>query len=424
MLLLLMAAAFTPHAGAATPSGGPEPAPSGHRHAAAAATLRCSSAGIGIAVGGDSWTLQFEAAGISSATTWTVVEQPIGLPGRCELTATVVVGRSSYRLHRQVRETESGAFEITETFTNLGSSDLALWFDNNITSADEPSSGCVQRQWNSHITTVASSCIDVGGLYNLTHSASFGFMKFYDSKGTGPEYNDPPFNPSVFVRGRSAGLGAVAVDDWMRRQLQISKAGRSAFFGNHMFGVPAHGSSNYTWAIFPTASTDYYDFINFARRETVPAYRIEGAGSMVPYDFALGWSDERLAAVLTALAVKTAIITGPMSTGGAPSLGNNGYCNLFSFNLTSYLEKIGSACARLKSIQPGLACLAPFETALSPCQLIQPDGCVRKTSFPLVFVTIELTRQQTPDRFEFKTERKKRFLSSGLPHLPPGPILS
>jgi len=79
-----------------------------------------------------------------------------------------------------------------------------------------------------------------------------------------------------------------------------------------MFGVPAHGSSNYTWTLVPTPSTDYYDFINLARRETVPAYRIAGAGSMVPYDFALGWSNDSLATMLTALAVKTAIITGPM----------------------------------------------------------------------------------------------------------------
>jgi hypothetical protein len=195
-------------------------------------------------------------------------------------------------------------------------------------------------------------------------------------------YNDPPFNPSVFVRGRGAGLGAVAVDDWMRRQLCIYKEGSSAFFGNHLFGVPAHSSANYTWAVFPTPSTDYYDFINLARRDTVPTYRVEGAGSMVPYDFALGWSTARLSTLLRSLAIKTAIITGPMSTGGSPALGNDGFCDLFTFNLTDYLQNIGAACRRLKSIQPKLACLAPFETALSPCQLVLPGGMAPPPAWP------------------------------------------
>eukprot|EP01051_Picozoa_sp_SAG22_P008327 SAG22_NODE_628_length_8398_cov_6.714905_5_plen_369_part_00 len=298
--------------------------------AAAAATLQCSGAGLEISVGDDSWSLLFAVAGTSGATAWTVSEHPSPGSPRCELTA-IIAGPDgpSYRLRRQVRPLPpgpggsggaGGALEIVESFENLGGSDLALWFNNNITSIGGEPAGCVQAQWCSHVSTMASSCIDVGGLYNLTHSASFGWMKF--GPAAAGYYNDPPFNPSVFVRGNAAGLGAVAVDDWMRRQLRMYKAGSSAFFGNHMFGVPAHGSANYTWAVFPTPSTDYYDFINLARRGTVPAYRVEGAGSMVPYDFALGWSEGRLATLLRALAVKTAIITGPMSTGGSPALGN------------------------------------------------------------------------------------------------------
>ena len=297
--------------------------------AATSATLRCSGAGLEISVGDDSWGLLFAAAGTSAATAWTLSEHPSPGSPRCELTATIAgPGGLSYRLRRQVRPLQpspggsaGGALEIVESFENLGGSDLALWFNNNITSTGGEPAGCVQAQWCSHVSTVASSCIDVGGLYNLTHSASFGWMKV--GPAAADYYNDPPFNPSVFVRGRAAGLGAVAVDDWMRRQLRMYKAGSSAFFGNHMFGVPAHGSANYTWAVFPTPSTDYYDFINLARRGTVPAYRVDGAGSMVPYDFALGWSESRLATLLRALAVKTAIITGPMSTGGSPALGND-----------------------------------------------------------------------------------------------------
>jgi hypothetical protein len=341
--------------------------------------LRCGSAGSGdleISIGSDRWVVAFSAAGTSADTAWEAV--PGGAPGSCELRAAV---GESYSVRRQVAGLESGrGWQVTETFTNLHpDQDIALWFDNNITSGSEPAD-CEQRQWNSHVTTVASSCIDVGGRYNLTHSGSFGWMKFYDGKGTGPVYNDPPFNPSIYVRGARSGLGAVPAmeDDWLRRQLRIHKRSRSAFFGVHAFGVPANKTVDYTWTLLPTAnSTDYYDFINIARAETVPAYQVGangGAGAFVPDVFANDWSTEALKSLLSALAIKTAVICGPLQHGGAPWLGNDAYCNEQNFNLTAYLQNIASACRRLKSLQPGLLCLAPFETALSPCQIVPPGS--------------------------------------------------
>ena len=186
---------------------------------------------------------------------------------------------------------------MTETFTNLRPADIALWIEVNITAQAEPP-GCVLRQWNSHVTELGSTCIDVGGHYNLSHSASFGWMKFYDGHGTGqhdrlpmtflgcdafshlsrlgcvfnrrrcgsgPVYNDPPFNPSLYVRGVRSGLGAVALDDWMRRGLRMHKANRSGFWGVHQFGVPAGAAVTYSWALFPTInSTDYCAFTALA----------------------------------------------------------------------------------------------------------------------------------------------------------------
>lgn len=245
---------------------------------APAADLHCrpKSSSLEIAVGGDRWLLEFAAAGTDKiGTEWSVERAG---PQGCELRATVSAGL--YALRRQIQRSESGAFSVVETFINPGGTDLALWFENNITSAKEPA-GCVQRQWNSHISSVASSCIAVGGLYKQSHSASFGWMKPYD---------DPPFNPSIFVPGQQAGLGAVALDDWMRRQLRIYKSGSSAFFGNHLFAVPAGTSVNYTYALFPTPSADYWDFINLARAETVQEYTVQGAGAFIPYDIANTWS--------------------------------------------------------------------------------------------------------------------------------------
>ena len=60
------------------------------------------------------------------------------------------------------------------------------------------------------------------------------------------------------MRGVRSGLGAVALDDWMRRGLRMHKANRSGFWGVHQFGVPAAAAVTYSWALFPTInSTDY-----------------------------------------------------------------------------------------------------------------------------------------------------------------------
>jgi hypothetical protein len=348
---------------------------------------------MSVAVGGDTWSLAFAAAGTGAASAWTA-RQLSG--GGCELTATV---GGSYRLQRRATPAVGGFFELVETFTNLGAADVVLWFEVNITAAAEPP-GCEQRQWNSHVTEKGSTCIDVGGRYNLSHSASFGWMKFYDGHGTGPVYNDPPFNPSVFVRGRRAGLGAVATDEWMRRHLRIHKNGSAGFFGAHNFGVPAHSAVKYTWAVFPTNSTDYYDFINLARAATVPAYTVHGPGAWIPYDFANGWPTAKLRTLLRALGTKTAILCGPLATGGAPWLGNDGYCNEQTFNLSDYLLQIGSACRRLKSLEPALSCIAPFETALSPCQLMPkpPDTAPPLPVFP---DSVVITRAGAPAGYDF-----------------------
>ena len=191
----------------------------------------------------------------------------------------------------------------------------------------------------------------------------------------------------MYVRGRTSGLGVVALDDWMRRHLRIHKRASSGFFGSHSFGVPAKSQVNYTYALFVTPnSTDNYDFINLARDATVHVHTTHGPGAFIPYDFAApgpnSWSTAKLQTLLRALGTKTAVICGPLSTGGAPWLGNDGYCNEFHFNLTDYLGQIGAACKRLKSIDPGISCLAPFETALSPCQLLPQNSTPPLPAWP------------------------------------------
>lgn len=301
---------------------------------AATQLLHCDVDGtMSVAVGADRWSLDYAGAGLN-ASTWDVVATP---DGGCDLTATVA---GSYRLQRRARLETGGTITITEVFTNLRSSDVALWWEVNITGVDAEPAFCVQQQWNEHVTEVASSCIDVGGRYNLTHSSSFGWMKFYDGHGTGPVYDDPPFNPTVYLRGPKNGLGLVALDDWMRRGLRMHKAARSAFWGVHNFGVPASSTVNFSWALFPTPNSSgpdaYYDFINAVRDATVQPLTVKGPGAFIPYDFAQTWPTEKLRTLVRALGGKhmAATICGPLQYGGAPWLGNDGYCNEQHFNIT------------------------------------------------------------------------------------------
>ena len=149
-----------------------------------AAWLRCENGtgAMAVGVGADHWSLRLAFAGAGTTTSsW---EATPTADGGCTL-ATTVAG--SYRLLRRAQPKPGGEIVVTETFTNLRPADIALWFEVNITAQAEPP-GCVLRQWNSHVTELGSTCIDVGGRYNLSHSASFGWMKFYDGHGTGQHH--------------------------------------------------------------------------------------------------------------------------------------------------------------------------------------------------------------------------------------------
>ena len=117
------------------------------------------------------------------------------------------------------------------------------------------------------------------------------------------------------------------------------------------------------------------DFINAVRDATVPPLTVHGPGSFIPFDFALEWPTAKLRTLLRALGTKSAVLCGPLAaTGGDPWLGNDAYCDRTHFQLDAYLGNVSAACRRLKSLDPGISCLAPFETALSPCQLTQANG--------------------------------------------------
>ncbi|MCF6285144.1 MAG: hypothetical protein L3K26_08135, partial [Candidatus Hydrogenedentes bacterium] len=92
-------------------------------------------------------------------------------------------------------------------------------------------------------------------------------------------------NPTVFLAGKTRGVGLVALDDvfFLRAENRLEK-GHPVLADKHL-GIPPGGSHRVRWAIYPTATTDYYDFINQVRRD-------EGINGHVPGGFAFTTSWE------------------------------------------------------------------------------------------------------------------------------------
>ncbi|HOX40488.1 MAG TPA: LamG domain-containing protein [Candidatus Brocadiia bacterium] len=74
-------------------------------------------------------------------------------------------------------------------------------------------------------------------------------------------------NPTVFLKDRGTGLGLIALDDVFIVQSQGSYDGGSGAIGSNEFALAPGEDYTLEWAVYPTESGDYYDFINEARSD-------------------------------------------------------------------------------------------------------------------------------------------------------------
>jgi hypothetical protein len=74
-------------------------------------------------------------------------------------------------------------------------------------------------------------------------------------------------NPTVFLSRGGLGLGLVALDDVFIVQSLATVEGGTATLHSDTFALDKHASYTLQWAIYPTPSGDYYDFINQVRRD-------------------------------------------------------------------------------------------------------------------------------------------------------------
>lgn len=95
-------------------------------------------------------------------------------------------------------------------------------------------------------------------------------------KGVGGAVVTQMANPTVFVGQGGVGLGLVALDDLYQLQQTTARADDLAAIRDDHFGLDRGAAYTLEWAIYPTATSDYYDFINEVRTDEGLNGHVEG----------------------------------------------------------------------------------------------------------------------------------------------------
>ena len=88
-----------------------------------------------------------------------------------------------------------------------------------------------------------------------------------EMKGRQEPKRTPNYGPTVFVTDAHTGIGMIPIDDvYVVQALPYVQWKDAAGVGTEKFALPPGESYTLEWAIYPTGSGDYYDFINSFRQ--------------------------------------------------------------------------------------------------------------------------------------------------------------
>ena len=126
--------------------------------------------------------------------------------------------------------------------------------------------------------------IDVVDTITNTSTVEVGIMQEHHLAAPNKAVPTLNPNPTVFMAGPKHGVGVVALDDvfFLRAENRIVD-GRAVLADRHL-ALPPGGTHTVRWALYPTATTDYFDFINQVRAD-------EGINGHVPggFGFTSSW---------------------------------------------------------------------------------------------------------------------------------------
>ncbi|MDO9538375.1 MAG: hypothetical protein Q7J68_08685 [Thermoplasmata archaeon] len=94
--------------------------------------------------------------------------------------------------------------------------------------------------------------------------------------GSTASYVDLKTNPTVFIAGKSYGLGMLALDDVYVVQCKGFSDQQTVGVGDDSFALDGKASYTLEWAVYPNDTGDYYDFINAVRKDEGRNGKVDG----------------------------------------------------------------------------------------------------------------------------------------------------
>lgn len=90
-----------------------------------------------------------------------------------------------------------------------------------------------------------------------------------------------PGSATVFVSDEEHGIGLIGLDDVYQLQQETHAANGTASMVTKHFGLGPHASYTVQWAVYPTATNDYYEFVNAFRKVEGLNRTVEGAFGLI-----------------------------------------------------------------------------------------------------------------------------------------------
>jgi len=123
------------------------------------------------------------------------------------------------------------------------------------------------------------SRIEVSDEITNTTTEVIGIVQEHRLNGPEGALSTLQANPTVFLADTKHGVGLVPLDDVFYMRAENRMDGAAAVLADRHLGIPPGGTHTVRWAIYPTATTEYFDFINQVRQD-------EGINGHVPGGFA------------------------------------------------------------------------------------------------------------------------------------------
>jgi hypothetical protein len=162
----------------------------------------------------------------------------------------VTAGGDSYTVRRGIAVFPTHVC-VTDTYTNTTDKDLGLLIYNEM--ALKP--GQVTGSW----------------------------LSGYEGRGRRAEMSYPDYAPTVFLTDANAGIGIVPTDDVYIVHSVPYVEEEAAGMGDEKFALGPGKSYTLEWAIYPTGSKDYYDFVNAFRKVEGRIGTVEGAPGFISH---------------------------------------------------------------------------------------------------------------------------------------------